>query len=273
MVRGLTIVVLAGVAVAAMAAPGYPVPVGVVETGSMAPTLEPGDRFLAVPPGLLDGVDVGDVVVFDAGDGWTVHRAVSETRTGFSTAGDANPLTDQADGAPPVPSAAVAGIVPSIAGRPAAVSLPDVRPAAGTIWVATGLVVAGMARAGGRVRPPRPGTLGAVVAAIVSAGWLLEGSAVAQATVEEVRNTGPIPMMVVETGPPAAAPLWPGEALEVSTGAEFASVIGWAPASALDAVAPLGATALVLVIATTTGLLTAFGAKLVLRTFRPVGTP
>jgi signal peptidase len=84
---------------------GQPILLGFVETGSMSPTLEPGDGFVAVPAALSDDVETGDVIVFDAemlnGGGLTTHRVVGVTDNGYITKGDANPVTDQ-DGDEPV---------------------------------------------------------------------------------------------------------------------------------------------------------------------------
>jgi signal peptidase len=86
---------------------GVPLGLAFVETGSMAPTMEPGDGFVAVPPELTGGVTEGDVVVFDAetieGGRLTTHRVVGRTSDGYVTRGDANPVTDQQGGEPPVP--------------------------------------------------------------------------------------------------------------------------------------------------------------------------
>lgn len=85
---------------------GQPILFGFVETGSMAPALEAGDGFVAVPDFLAGEVEPGDVVVFEAetlqGGGLTTHRVVSETPEGYVTKGDANPFTDQDGGEPPV---------------------------------------------------------------------------------------------------------------------------------------------------------------------------
>lgn len=86
---------------------GVPLGLAFVETGSMAPTMEPGDGFVALPPELTGGVSEGDVVVFDAktieGGRLTTHRVVGRTSEGYVTRGDANPFTDQQGGEPPVP--------------------------------------------------------------------------------------------------------------------------------------------------------------------------
>lgn len=87
---------------------GQPILLSFVETGSMAPTLQSGDGFIAVPPSLAGEVEPGDVVVFDAermnNGGLVTHRVVEETEAGFITKGDANPFTDQQSDAnePPV---------------------------------------------------------------------------------------------------------------------------------------------------------------------------
>ncbi|WP_411967261.1 signal peptidase I [Haloferax sp. YSSS75] len=104
-------VVLGGVLVAVVAllfgqALGQPILLGYVETGSMSPTMEPGDGFVAVPSILTDEPEAGDVVVFRAealhGGGLTTHRIVRETSEGYVTRGDANPFTDQDNVEPPV---------------------------------------------------------------------------------------------------------------------------------------------------------------------------
>jgi len=90
---------------------GQPILLGYVETGSMEPTLDAGDGFLAVPSGLTGEVEEGDVVVFEAeeiqGGGLTTHRVVGETDRGYVTRGDANPFTDQDGGEPPVQEARI----------------------------------------------------------------------------------------------------------------------------------------------------------------------
>ena len=77
-----------------------------VETGSMSPTLEPNDGYLAVPAAIADDPAVGDVILFqsqDLGGGeLTTHRVVDITEEGYITQGDANPFTDQDGDEPPV---------------------------------------------------------------------------------------------------------------------------------------------------------------------------
>jgi len=85
---------------------GQPIGLGFVVTGSMSPTLEPGDGFVAVPPFLAGEIEQGDVVTWEAeeiqGGGLTTHRVVGETSQGYVTRGDANPFTDQDGGEPHV---------------------------------------------------------------------------------------------------------------------------------------------------------------------------
>ena len=93
---------------------GQPILLGFVVTGSMSPTLEPGDGFVAVPPALAGDIEEGDVVTFDAreleGGGLTTHRVVGETEEGYITQGDANPFTDQDGPEPPVQESQIAAV-------------------------------------------------------------------------------------------------------------------------------------------------------------------
>jgi signal peptidase len=85
---------------------GQPVLLGFVTTGSMEPSIDAGDGFVAVPAVLAGDVEKGDVVTYEAtqleGGGMTTHRVVGETDNGYITKGDANPFTDQDGGEPPV---------------------------------------------------------------------------------------------------------------------------------------------------------------------------
>lgn len=93
---------------------GQPILLSFVETGSMQPTLDPGDGFVAVPASLAGPVGVGDVVTFDAqeiqGGGLTTHRVVEEAERGYVTRGDNNPFTDQDGGEPVVQDADVVAV-------------------------------------------------------------------------------------------------------------------------------------------------------------------
>ena len=90
---------------------GQPVLLSYVETGSMQPTLAPGDGFVAIPAQLAGGIGPGDVVTFEAqeiqGGGLTTHRVVEEAERGYITRGDNNPFTDQDGGEPVVQDADV----------------------------------------------------------------------------------------------------------------------------------------------------------------------
>lgn len=93
---------------------GQPILLGFVVTGSMAPTLDPGDGFVAVPPAAAGEINEGDVVTFDAreleGGGLTTHRVVGETEEGYVTRGDANPFTDQDGPEPPVQESQIVAV-------------------------------------------------------------------------------------------------------------------------------------------------------------------
>jgi signal peptidase len=90
---------------------GQPVLLSYVETGSMEPTLDPGDGFIAVPNAIAGPVESGDVITFRAeklhGGALTTHRVVGRTTRGYITQGDANPFTDQAGKEPPVKDAQI----------------------------------------------------------------------------------------------------------------------------------------------------------------------
>ncbi|AFZ74515.1 S26 family signal peptidase [Natronobacterium gregoryi] len=85
---------------------GQPILFGYVATGSMEPTMDAGDGFIAIPNAVSGPPAEGDVVVFDAvelhGGELTTHRIVEETDEGYITVGDANPFTDQDAAEPPV---------------------------------------------------------------------------------------------------------------------------------------------------------------------------
>lgn len=140
--------------------------VGVVTSGSMEPTLPAGSVFLAI----AGRVEPGDVVVYRAPDGaLVVHRAVAEAYGGWVTKGDANALTDQAQG---VPAARPMGVVPEVAGRPLAVRQSAFAPAA-LVVAETALLGFGLKgvlderRRRGRPLPVRPHHLVALAAAVL----------------------------------------------------------------------------------------------------------
>ena len=94
---------------------GHPVLIGFVTTGSMQPTLEPGDGFVAIPADLAGSVEEGDVITFRAeeiqGGGLTTHRVIDKTDRGYITRGDNNPFTDQDGDEPPVTNAQIVAVV------------------------------------------------------------------------------------------------------------------------------------------------------------------
>jgi signal peptidase len=83
---------------------GQPILLSFVTSGSMEPTIQEGDGFVAIPTALAGEIEEGDVVVFEAeeiqGGGLTTHRVVEERADGYVTRGDANPFTDQDSGEP-----------------------------------------------------------------------------------------------------------------------------------------------------------------------------
>ena len=85
---------------------GQPTLLAYVDSGSMEPTIDEGDGFVAIPAAVAGPPTEGDVITFHAeeieGGGLTTHRVVGETADGYVTRGDANPFTDQDGGEPPV---------------------------------------------------------------------------------------------------------------------------------------------------------------------------
>jgi signal peptidase len=139
--------VLAGVVIALLVGAylGQPILLGFVETGSMEPTLEPGDGFIAVPAAASGEIEQGDVVVFEAqqlnGGGLTTHRVVGETDAGYVTRGDANPFTDQDGNEPPVTDGQIVATALQVNGEVVVI------PQLGTASDAIGSVVGSVQRA------------------------------------------------------------------------------------------------------------------------------
>lgn len=96
---------------------GGPRPV-VVETGSMSPSVRPGDVVLTRPDAA--SAEVGSIITFhaDDGDGLVTHRVVDLDDGRFVTRGDANPTNDSSTVAP-VRVEGVAVLVVPFIGRPA----------------------------------------------------------------------------------------------------------------------------------------------------------
>ena len=134
------LVILFAVSLLAGQLVGQPVLLGYVETGSMEPTLEPGDGFVSLPPEVVGSPSSGDVIVYRAeqvnGGGLTTHRVVGETDRGYVTQGDANPFTDQSAGEPPVRDPQVVAVGVRVAGN--LVTVPELGTAAVAIRSAGG---------------------------------------------------------------------------------------------------------------------------------------
>ncbi|MFB6107090.1 MAG: signal peptidase I [Halobacteriaceae archaeon] len=100
---------------------GTPIGLGYVQTGSMRPTMEPGDGFVAIPRPLAGPITDGDVVVYDAENlhdgGLVTHRVVGRTGGGYATKGDANPFADQQGTEPPVRDSQVVAVALQVGGR------------------------------------------------------------------------------------------------------------------------------------------------------------
>ncbi len=100
---------------------GQPAILAFVETGSMEPTLNAGDGFVAIPAAIAGDVEQGDVVTFDAeqieGGGLTTHEVVGERDTGYITQGEDNPVTDQDGGEPPVTDGQIKAVALQVNGE------------------------------------------------------------------------------------------------------------------------------------------------------------
>jgi signal peptidase len=130
---------------------GQPLLVSFVTSGSMEPSLTPGDGFVVVPKAVAGPVGPGDVIVYDAerlhNGGLVTHRVVDETERGFITKGDANAFIDQGDGEPPVKSAQVVGV--AVQYRGSVVAIPHLGTAFGAVNDALGSVQSTIARTTG----------------------------------------------------------------------------------------------------------------------------
>lgn len=100
---------------------GQPAVLGVIESGSMEPTFSTGDGYVPVPALLAGEVERGDVVTFESDSiergQPTTHRVVEVTEAGYITKGDANPVTDQDTGAPPVAADQITAVALDVDGR------------------------------------------------------------------------------------------------------------------------------------------------------------
>jgi signal peptidase len=155
---------------------GYPVLVGFVETGSMAPTLDPGDGFVAIPAALAGPVGPGDVVTFRAeelnGGDLTTHRVIGRTDRGYLTKGDANPFPDQDGDEPPVKDAQIVAVALQIGGT--VVVIPEVGTAVGAVRSALTTVQGTLAGILGPDSVPGTTGLGYAIAAAAGALYLVD---------------------------------------------------------------------------------------------------
>lgn len=141
-----------------------------VETGSMEPTLEPGDGFIAIPQQFAGEIEEGDVVMFDAQEvgegGATTHRVVDVTDEGYITQGDANPFTDQDGGEPIVAEGQIQSVAIQVGGE--MIVLPQIGVAVEAVSSATTTVAAPIAESFGMEEPD-----GQLVGLFVLAGGLV----------------------------------------------------------------------------------------------------
>ncbi|NJD98977.1 signal peptidase I [Thermococcus sp. LS1] len=94
-----------------------PVFISYAYSGSMEPTINKGDIFFINP--LARSPEAGDIIVFQTGNVWTVHRVYAVTEGGYITKGDNNIATDQqSHNIPPIPGDRIAGTVITLNGAP-----------------------------------------------------------------------------------------------------------------------------------------------------------
>ncbi len=141
-----------------------------VETGSMEPTLDPGDGFIAIPQQFAGEISEGDVVMFDAqevgGGGATTHRVVGVTEEGYITQGDANPFTDQDGGEPIVAEGQIQSVAVQVGGE--MIVLPQIGVVVEFVSDTTAAIIAPIAESLGMEVPD-----GQLVGLFVLAGGLV----------------------------------------------------------------------------------------------------
>lgn len=95
-----------------------------IQGSSMEPTLANGSLALCLPA-RVDGLQVGDIVVFRSGGQPPIvcHRIIARDDEGFVTRGDGVVAVDQHYGLPAVNETNLSGYVPQLAGRPIALPL------------------------------------------------------------------------------------------------------------------------------------------------------
>lgn len=100
---------------------GQPILLGYVTTGSMTGTIDPGTGFVAIPVQVAGPIHVGDVVTYRSRTlhpgMLTTHRVVGIVEGGYVTGGDANVVTDQAAGEPPVRRSRIVAVALQLGGH------------------------------------------------------------------------------------------------------------------------------------------------------------
>lgn len=172
--HAIAAVLLAG-ALLAVAYPLSPVHVSYVYSDSMEPTIGEYDGFVVVPS---DGVETGDVVTFWSNDKdeYVTHRVVGRTDGGFVTRGDANRVSDQRAGHPPVARDQIRGEVLAVGGEP--LVIPGLGRAVMAVRGASTLVLAGVALVAGALALGSGGGTERRVDRWGAVGWPVLGSAV-----------------------------------------------------------------------------------------------
>ena len=229
---------------------GQPVLVAYVESGSMEPTIEEGDGFVAIPAVVAGPPQAGDIVTFRAeeieGGGLTTHRVVGETEGGYVTRGDANPFTDQDGDEPPVTEDRIVAKALQVGGT--AVTIPSLGVAIEGVQAVVFAAVSAALGVAGLDAEVSPGTIGT---GIFGLGVLLflaslrptdddapdrdltrstEGS-----DSVDTRKVAAI-LLVIILVPANAAMILPGGATEISIdGDEVAETEGIAPGDPVEA--------------------------------------
>ncbi len=255
---GVVTVAGAAIVVVVLALTGRPIPIGEVASGSMEPALAAGDRFLALPPWLLGGVEVGDIVVFETGGRFMTHRIVERTPSGFLTAGDANPFLDQARGIAPLGKNDIVGIVPTVGDTPVALPasiIPDI--GVGRQWLlGFGVaIVFAMVTTRAGMSSLSWGWIAVSILGVVVLSALLVSATVPHGSSGSIVNQAPIPrtLVVDRASGPAVTTLWPGEGTPVSSSERARLLFGWMPPALGRIVALVGAPAPALGVGVTTG--------------------
>lgn len=236
--RPLTALVLATLFACLVLTIRYPVPLLQVTSSSMQPTLSSGDLALSLPPSLVGGISEGSIIVYREEGAWTTHRVVETDGTSAVTAGDANPFTDQQAGSAPVSTDIVSGVIPTVAGRPLAVSA-DWLPASPWVvgFVGGLLVVVGSSGQRTPSRAIRSGTIVVLTGTIAVLAWMLGGS-VATHDGGTVGNTGIVPTVAITQSPSTASIVYPGHSVEVAADS-IRLMPGWAPGWLLEVTASI----------------------------------